>query len=205
MRLDEISHILDANNIQYIKIQNGIQENHANNEDYYELKNLKEKGYIYYHVQEKNNNEFEIFQCDIAEANKFFLIILLSKADLEYSRDKRTELFMKMSDVQTISDIPYQIKKYNIMTDYFIGENKEVTINIISKEKEYLLCINKNSFTVYSEKIDTFAKVKNRLIFFLLKNDFLTMVMEKGKYEGYILKMNQEDYKHFYAPLKMFL
>ena len=150
MRLDEISHILDANNIQYIKIQNGIQENHANNEDYYELKNLKEKGYIYYHVQEKNNNEFEIFQCDIAEANKFFLIILLSKAELEYSRDKRTELFMKMSDVQTISDIPYQIKKYNIMTDYFIGENKEVTINIIIKEKEYLLCINKNSFTVYS-------------------------------------------------------
>jgi hypothetical protein len=205
MRLDEISHILDANNIQYIKIQNGIQENHANNEDYYELKNLKEKGYIYYHVQEKNNNEFEIFQCDIAEANKFFLIILLSKAELEYSRDKRTELFMKMSDVQTISDIPYQIKKYNIMTDYFIGENKEVTINIIIKEKEYLLCINKNSFTVYSEKIDTFAKVKNRLIFFLLKNDFLTMVMEKGKYEGYILKMNQEDYKHFFEPLQMCL
>lgn len=205
MRLDEISHILDANNIQYIKIQNGIQENHANNEDYYELKNLKEKGYIYYHVQEKKNNEFEIFQCDIAEANKFFLIILLSKAELEYSRDKRTELFMKMSDVQTISDIPYQIKKYNIMTDYFIGENKEVTINIIIKEKEYLLCINKNSFTVYSEKIDTFAKVKNRLIFFLLKNDFLTMVMEKGKYEGYILKMNQEDYKHFFEPLQMCL
>ena len=205
MRLDEISHILDANNIQYIKIQNGIQENHANNEDYYELKNLKEKGYIYYHVQEKNNNEFEIFQCDIAEANKFFLIILLSKAELEYSRDKRTELFMKMSDVQTISDIPYQKKKYNIMTDYFIGENKEVTINIIIKEKEYLLCINKNSFTVYSEKIDTFAKVKNRLIFFLLKNDFLTMVMEKGKYEGYILKMNQEDYKHFFEPLQMCL
>ena len=205
MRLDEISHILDANNIQYIKIQNGIQENHANNEDYYELKNLKEKGYIYYHVQEKNNNEFEIFQCDIAEANKFFLIILLSKAELEYSRDKRTELFMKMSDVQTISDIPNQIKKYNIMTDYFIGENKEVTINIIIKEKEYLLCINKNSFTVYSEKIDTFAKVKNRLIFFLLKNDFLTMVMEKGKYEGYILKMNQEDYKHFFEPLQMCL
>ena len=205
MRLDEISHILDANNIQYIKIQNGIQENHANNEDYYELKNLKEKGYIYYHVQEKNNNEFEIFQCDIAEANKFFLIILLSKAELEYSRDKRTELFMKMSDVQTISDLPYQIKKYNIMTDYFIGENKEVTINIIIKEKEYLLCINKNSFTVYSEKIDTFAKVKNRLIFFLLKNDFLTMVMEKGKYEGYILKMNQEDYKHFFEPLQMCL
>ena len=50
MRLDEISHILDANNIQYIKIQNGIQENHANNEDYYELKNLKEKGYIYLNV-----------------------------------------------------------------------------------------------------------------------------------------------------------
>ena len=205
MSLDEISHILDANNIQYIKIQNGIQENHANNEDYYELKNLKEKGYIYYHVQEKNNNEFEIFQCDIAEANKFFLIILLSKAELEYSRDKRTELFMKMSDVQTISDIPYQIKKYNIKPDYFIGENKEVTINIIIKEKEYLLCINKNSFTVYSEKIDTFAKVKNRLIFFLLKNDFLTMVMEKGKYEGYILKMNQEDYKHFFEPLQMCL
>ena len=72
MRLDEISHILDANNIQYIKIQNGIQENHANNEDYYELKNLKEKGYIYYHVQEKNNNEFEIFNVILQKQINFF-------------------------------------------------------------------------------------------------------------------------------------
>lgn len=47
MKLDEVNHILDANNIQYIKIQNGIQEKHVSDEDYYELKNYGETGYIY--------------------------------------------------------------------------------------------------------------------------------------------------------------
>lgn len=202
MKLDEVNHILDANNIQYIKIQNGIQEKHVSDEDYYELKNYGETGYIYYHVQEKNNKEFEILQSDIEEVNKVFLLIILSKAELEYSREKRNELFIKIADIETIADLRYQIEKYNITTDYLIGENKNITINIIIKETGYLLCINKNLLTVYSEKIDTFVKAKNRLIFFLLKNDFLTLVMEKGKYEGYILQMNQEDYKHFFKPIR---
>mgnify|MGYP001351351445 CR=1 FL=1 len=72
MRLDEISHILDANNIQYIKIQNGIQENHANNEDYYELKNLKEKGYIYYMYKKKTIMSLKFFNVILQKQINFF-------------------------------------------------------------------------------------------------------------------------------------
>lgn len=118
MTLVEVCNILDLNNIFYESNGNIIQEEHGINEDYYELRNLQNKGYIYYCIREKNTEDIKIFEADIEDINKKFLLILLAKNELKHSREMRNELIRTTENINTIVNLKKQIEKYNITTKF---------------------------------------------------------------------------------------
>ena len=141
MTIFEMCNILDLNNIKYKKRNNIVQEEHGSNEDYYELRNLQ----------------------SIKDINKRFLLILLAKNELKYSRKIRNELIRKIQDVNKMLDLKKQIEKCNITTQFSIGEDKNLAVNVVIKENEYLLLLNKNRITVYSEIVKNFSQLKIKL------------------------------------------
>lgn len=203
MTLVEVCNILDLNNIFYESNGNIIQEEHGINEDYYELRNLQNKGYIYYCIREKNTEDIKIFEADIEDINKKFLLILLAKNELKHSREMRNELIRTTENINTIVNLKKQIEKYNITTKFSIGEDKNVTVNVVVKGNKYLLIVNKDRITVYSEMVETFLKLKIRLLFLLLKNDYIKKVVDKGYYEGYTLQLEVRDYEYFFHCLEL--
>lgn len=203
MTIFEMCNILDLNNIKYKKRNNIVQEEHGSNEDYYELRNLQNNGFIYYCIREKNTEDIEIFKSSIKDINKRFLLILLAKNELKYSRKIRNELIRKIQDVNKMLDLKKQIEKCNITTQFSIGEDKNLAVNVVIKENEYLLLLNKNRITVYSEIVKNFSQLKIKLPFLLLKNDYLRIVVEKGQYEGYTLELGKQDYEWYFSALRI--
>ena len=49
----------------------------------------------------------------------------------------------------------------------------------------------------------TFLKLKIRLLFLLLKNDYIKKVVDKGYYEGYTLQLEVRDYEYFFHCLEL--
>ena len=201
MTIFEMCNILDLNNIK--KRNNIVQEEHGSNEDYYELRNLQNNGFIYYCIREKNTEDIEIFKSSIKDINKRFLLILLAKNELKYSRKIRNELIRKIQDVNKMLDLKKQIEKCNITTQFSIGEDKNLAVNVVIKENEYLLLLNNNRITVYSEIVKNFSQLKIKLPFLLLKNDYLRIVVEKGQYEGYTLELGKQDYEWYFSALRI--
>lgn len=137
------------------------------------------------------------------DINKRFLLILLAKNELKYSRKIRNELIRKIQDVNKMLDLKKQIEKCNITTQFSIGEDKNLAVNVVIKENEYLLLLNKNRITVYSETVKNFSQLKIKLPFLLLKNDYLRIVVEKGQYEGYTLELGKQDYEWYFSALRI--
>lgn len=134
-------------------------------------------------------------------ASKLFLLTLISKNELECSRKVRSELLLELKRAQNIDNIDSVINNYHRGIDFDFILNEKVPVNLIQKETEYIVCVNKDGDTVYSESIVTYEKAKNRFIYFLLKNQYLEEVIGKGKFNGYTLDLTTEEYDFYFKPL----
>ena len=203
MKVNEMDYILKTNNISYIKKDDyTFQEMHVFNEDYYELRIGYNEAVVCYEIKERNDEEVEIFRDEIEKAIKYFLLILLSKEELVYSRKERNKLILDFMGVMSIDDIGLEIGKYHKGIDFDVINNQNVAINILKNGGKYILNINKNEKVVYCENIATFEKAKARLIFYLFKNEYIQNVIEKGKYNEYALILDTNDYELYFKPLR---